>query len=99
MDEDGPDLVLARYLHAIRDVSQHQFIHCDGAVKAYTREGYPRVAEQFAARGRGLHYRKVFRMDGKIETDHWSQVAALWFRGNQLVVEYLSGLGEAVPQT
>jgi hypothetical protein len=91
VDENESGLVLARYLHAIRDVSQHRFIHCDGAVKAYSREGYPRVAEQFANRGKGLHYRKVFRMDGDIQTDHWSQVAALWFRGNQLVPEYLGG--------
>lgn len=97
VDDDGADLVLARYLHAIRDTSQRRFVHCDGAVKAYKREGYPRVAEQFAGRGKGHHYRKVFRMDGEIQTDHWSNVAALWFRGNRLVLEYLSGLGQAEP--
>lgn len=64
-------------------------------VKAFERENYPRVVEQFANRGKGRWYRKVFRMDGEIETDQWSQVTALWFRGNKLVLEYLSGLGSA----
>lgn len=93
VDDDQGDLVLVRYLHAIRDTSRKAFIHCDGAVKAYAREGYPRVAGQFAFRGKSSKYRKVFRIDGEIETDEWSHVVALWFRGNNLVVEYLSSLG------
>lgn len=87
----GP--VLVRYLHAIRDTNAHHFIHCDGAVKAYDRSSYPRSIDAFAARGKGLHYRKVFRLDGEIDTEAWSWVTSLWFRGNQLVLEYLAGLG------
>lgn len=90
---DEPGLVLARYLHAIRDTSRGVFIHCDGAVKGYEPSLYPRTVNDFASRGRSDQYRKVFRLDGEIQTDEWSRLAALWFRGNRLVLEYLSGLG------
>jgi hypothetical protein len=90
---DESDLVLARYLHAIRDTSRRVFIHCDGAVKGYQPHLYPRAVNDFASRGRSDRYRKVFRLDGEIQTYDWSRVASLWFRGNRLVLEYLSGLG------
>ena len=37
-------------------------------------------------------YRKVFRLDGDIETDAWSDIAARWFRGNRLMTEFLNSL-------
>lgn len=90
---DEEDLVLTRYLHAIRDTSRKVFVHCDGAVKGYQPDSYPRTVKDFASRGKSDRYRKVFRLDGDIETDDWARVASLWFRGNRLVLEYLSGLG------
>ncbi|MEA3075283.1 MAG: hypothetical protein QOF60_191 [Actinomycetota bacterium] len=87
------DRVLVRYLHAIRDTQRRCFIHCDGAVKAYEAATYPTTVADFPDRGRSARYRKVFRLDGTIATDDWSLVTALWFRGNTLIVEYLSGVG------
>jgi len=55
-------------------------------------ETYPTTAADFPRRGRSTRYRKVFRLDGTISTDDWSLVASLWFRGNQLILEYLGGL-------
>jgi hypothetical protein len=98
VNNDESDLVLARYLHAIRDTSRQVFVHCDGAVKGYQRDRYPRTVNGFADRGRSDRYRKVFRLDGEIQTDDWSRVASLWFRGNQLVLEYLAGLGTGQPR-
>lgn len=92
VDEEAHDLVLVRYLHAIRDTTQKAFIHCDGAVKAYEAAGYPADLSEFRHRGRGLHYRKVFRLDGELDAEAWSHLTALWFRGNPLVLEYLAGL-------
>lgn len=88
--DDGGSLVLARYLHAIRDTEARTFIHCDGAVKAYERSTYPRALADFAGRGKGRHYRKVFRLDGSFPVETWSAAAAQWFRGNRLILEYLS---------
>lgn len=85
--------VLARYLHAIRDVSKKAFVHCDGAVKAYDARAYPRSQQEFRDRGRGVHYRKVFRVDGEFPAPVWSTLLSDWFRGNRLVLEYLAQVG------
>jgi hypothetical protein len=37
-------------------------------------------------------YRKVFRIDGSIESQEWSHIVATWFRHNKLAIEYLRGL-------
>jgi hypothetical protein len=87
-------LRLLRYLHAIRDIERGVFIHCDGAVRAYTPERYETRAAKNYMTGRESagRYRKVFRLDGAIETDVWSSIAARWFRGNRLMKEYLDSL-------
>ncbi|MCY4129724.1 MAG: hypothetical protein OXG15_10870 [Gammaproteobacteria bacterium] len=86
------DPILARYLHSIRDTAQRVFIHCDGAVKGYDLAGYPQTTTDFVKRGKSPYYRKVFRLDGRILTHDWSEIVAQWFRGNALVLEYLSAL-------
>lgn len=88
---------ILRYLHAIRDVDRGTFIHCDGAVRAYTPEKYAlRCSKEFVTgRESASRYRKVFRLDGSIATDAWSNIAAGWFRGNRLMTEYLQSLSSA----
>lgn len=87
-------LRLLRYLHAIRDIKRAIFIYCDGTVRAYTHEQYEvRAAKDYlTGRESAGRYRKVFRLDGDIETNAWSSIAARWFRGNRLVQEYLDSL-------
>lgn len=80
--------VFARYLHAIRDTDQGAFVHCDGAVKAFAADSYPRTAQGFKQRGKGDHYRKLFRVDGEFPASAWSELACSWFRGNRLINEY-----------
>lgn len=89
-------LRLLRYLHAIRDIERGVFIHCDGAVRAYTDEQYgARAAKEYlTGRESAGRYRKVFRLDGEIETNQWSDIAARWFRGNALMGEYLKSLSD-----
>lgn len=65
--------------------------------KAYDRAVYPTDLGDFPRRGKGLHYRKVFRLDGRLSANEWSHVTALWFSGNGLVLEYLTGLTKADP--
>ena len=70
------DYRLLRYLHSIRDIENHTFIHCDGAVRVYNDE-------EFRAR-RGV--------DGSISTNEWSDIVAKWFRHDNLAGEYLATL-------
>jgi hypothetical protein len=87
-------LRLMRYLHAIRDIDRGVFIHCDGAVRAYTYKQYEARAAKDYMTGRESagRYRKVFRLDGVIATDAWSNIAAQWLRGTRLMKEYLDSL-------
>ena len=89
------DFQLVRYLHAERDLERHLFTHMDGAVRFYERGSYEErlslrwpSSELGAPAGR----RKVFRADGDISTAQWSDLVALWFRGNHLVLEALATL-------
>lgn len=91
--EAGNPRVLARYLHAIRDTTKKTFIHCDGAVKGFDADRYPRTQQEFRARGKGDHYRKLFRVDGAFPAEVWSELACSWFRGNRLILEYFAEPG------
>lgn len=85
---------LCRYLHAIRDIERKVFIHCDGAVRMYEDATFAaRGGEAMPTATNADRYRKVFRIDGSIETQEWSHIVAKWFRHNQLAFEYLGGLG------
>ncbi len=86
--------VLVRYMHSIRDVRQHAFIHADGGVRGYLPETYAgRRAQRGVSAGANPEvYRKVWRLDGNIVTGTWSHLVARWFRGNRLVLEYLGDL-------
>jgi hypothetical protein len=89
------DYQLVRYAHAIRDIERHAFIHLDGAVRYYTSQAYEsrrqgRWAQKEDQQPTGR--RKVFRVDGELDTAAWTDLVALWFHGNQLVVEALAGL-------
>jgi hypothetical protein len=82
-----------RYLHSIRDIRNHAFTHCDGAVRAYDAEGFSkRRAEDMPAGTQAAKYRKVFRVDGSISTGEWSDIVAKWFRHDHLAGEYLETL-------
>mgnify|MGYP003451853302 CR=1 len=86
----GAEWVFARYLHAIRDTEKRVFVHCDGAVKAFEADQYPRDLSGFKHRGKGNRYRKLFRVDGEFSSSAWSELACSWFRGNDLISEYFS---------
>lgn len=94
--EPGGEWVLARYLHAIRDTTKQAFIHCDGAVKAFAADSYPKTQKDFSARGKGDRYRKLFRVDGEFPASVWSELACSWFRGNALLLEYFGDARDPV---
>ena len=92
--EPESEWVFARYLHAIRDTTKREFTHCDGAVKAYASDRYPRTQHDFKNRGKGDRYRKLFRIDGNFPAAVWSDLACSWFRGNRLINEYFDDASE-----
>lgn len=88
-------LVMLRYLHAIRDLGIRRFTHVDGAVRGYRPETYERRAAEPSGLGPKVEpdaYRKLWRIDGAISTDDWSNMVARWYRHNELALEYLAQL-------
>ena len=86
---------LVRYVHAQRDIERHSFVHLDGAVRFYGPQAYEaRRAARWptADRQQPAGRRKVFRVDGDMDAATWSELVALWFRGNELVREALQAL-------
>jgi hypothetical protein len=91
------ELVLVRYVHSIRDIQAHAFIHLDGAVKIYRRNQYAqRHATMMPNELKAWKKIKVFRIDADVEKgqaisdNEWSRLIGLFFQENTLVAEYLN---------
>lgn len=78
-----------RELHAERDTLTHAFTHVDGKVKHYPAETY-RVDRHHprADAGPHSHSRKLWRVDGHLTDEQWSELVGLHFRHNELVAEH-----------
>jgi hypothetical protein len=90
VSEAHGEYVLNRYVHAERDMKRGVFRHCDGAVKIYLRDQYEqRVDPERRLPDKSSHRKlKVFRIDGEIDAEVWINLTLLFFRGNELVLEY-----------
>jgi hypothetical protein len=78
-----------RYIHAERDMTKRTFCHFDGAAKVYAQNAYlPRVEKTMPNNSRPSSYVKLFRIDGAIELDAWLSLVSMFFKGNEMVVEY-----------
>lgn len=87
----------ARYIHAEFDVRDGAFRHFDGAVQYFTESEYLgrrdsdfnhnlKDREQIKARSR-----KLFKLNGRIETEQWVELCSHFLAGNPLMFEYFTG--------
>jgi len=84
-----PGPVTNRYLHSLRNTIAHRFVHVDGAIKSYDRAHYlPEISWPTADKGTVVHYRKMWRVEGKVDDAIWGRLVGNFFRGNELVIEY-----------
>jgi|SRR5262245_9670335 len=80
-----------RYLHAERDTGRGVLRHFDGAIKVYRKEDYAeRVSTHLPAPARAFLKPKLFRIDGDIEVQKWIDLASLFMKGNEMVIEYFN---------
>lgn len=78
-----------RYLHAERDVIEKVFRHLDGAAKVYeTVDHVIRVTQQMPRNTKAGKYQKLFRIDGAIYLEDWLNLVSMFYKGNEMVVEY-----------
>jgi hypothetical protein len=84
--QDDKPWFINRYVHSIRDMAAHSFVHLDGAVKLFDKANYDPYKRR--SKRAALHYKKLFRIDGVISDDDWMQLVAHYLRGNDHVHEY-----------
>lgn len=77
-----------RYVHSIRDMQRRTFVHLDGAVKLFAKQGYEPTPAKPRPNRSALHYKKLFRVDGDIPEDDWMQLVAHFFKSNDHIHEY-----------
>lgn len=78
-----------RYIHSIFNKENNEFFHFDGAIRSYDMESMlDRVGKDFLEYGRKAHYKKLFRVDGKIELNIWKSLITHYLQGNPLIYEY-----------
>lgn len=87
--------ILNRYVHSIRNTKVKSFIHLDGAMKAFPKEGYFATINDPEAEQGKERYRKMFRVDGNIPDEEWAPLISQFFRANELIIEYF---GEIVDE-
>jgi len=81
--------VCNRELHAERDTRARAFRHVDGKVRRYPARTYGiDHAHPRGDAGPHSHSRKLWRVDGPMTDDQWSELVGLHFRNNELVPEH-----------
>jgi len=82
-------LTINRYVHSYRDLATRAFVHLDGACKVYSEDQLePRLNTRMPDVPRARQKPKLFRIDGKVALESWSELICFFFRGNPLILEY-----------
>jgi hypothetical protein len=87
--EENSARVKTRYIHTIRDVTRHTFVHLDGAIRWYSHENYlRRFDDKLSNHPNADGYFKLFRIDGELSDQDWLDLIANYYSGNELIHEY-----------
>jgi hypothetical protein len=85
------DFYGCRYIHSIYDTNKSTFVHFDGAIRGYDSDLYfERIDKKMTEFGRRSQYKKLFRMDGKIEINDWKSLITHYMQSNPLIYEYFN---------
>jgi hypothetical protein len=80
---------LNKYVHSERDVKLKRLRHCDGAVKVYLKDDYEnRLSTYLPKELKSFKKIKLFRIDGDIGIDEWIALLSMFFKGNEMIMEY-----------
>lgn len=82
-----------RYVHSIIKLNEEKPFHLDGAIKEYDVKGYmDRIDKKITDKvDSNVKYKKLWRLDGKIEVDLWKDLISSFYYENKLVGEYFGG--------
>lgn len=94
---DGEEYYPARYLHAEFDTATNEFRHFDGAMQYLTEPEYrQRRNSDFNYNAKNRHQiksrsKKLFKFNGPLSTERWSDLCCHFFADNPLMFEYFTG--------
>jgi hypothetical protein len=89
LDGSNDNWHINRYVHAERDMNAQTFRLFDGAAKVYAHHGYNnRINSTMPNNPRPNYYVKLFRIDGSIDLEPWLSLVSMFYKGNEMIVEY-----------
>lgn len=97
IEYDDDILHPARYIHAEYNLTKGCFTHMDGAIHMYDDTDYHKRVHSdinhndksdFQIKGKS---KKLFRIDGEIEQEDWSNLCCHFMTKNPLMIEYFTG--------
>lgn len=82
-----------RYVHSIIKIDEEKPFHLDGAIIEYDVKAYMyRIDKKITDKvDNNVQYKKLWRLDGKIEVDLWKDLISSFYYENKLVGEYFGG--------
>lgn len=85
-----------RYAHAEYSADAAAITHFDGAIRAYEGAQYlARFEASIDRAGKQSDYSKLFRFDGVLPVSDWKRLLSDYYRGNNLIPEYLGAPADA----
>lgn len=80
-----------RYVHSERDVTNQILRHFDGQVKIYLQDTYAKRFDSNMPKEPKCHKKiKLFRIDGDISVDDWTELLSHFFKGNEMIIKYFN---------
>ena len=88
-DYSFDDYYFNKYVHSQRDIDSKITMHLDGSVKVYLKDRYEKRFDSNIPNEDKCHKKiKLWRIDGDIELDEWSELISLFYKGNEMIIEY-----------
>lgn len=80
-----------KYVHSDRNIEHKVTRHIDGAAKVYLKDNYPnRISTHMPTEFKCHKKIKLWRIDGGIDLDSWIQLTSLFYKGNEMIIEYFN---------
>ena len=96
--QKGTESYNCRYVHSRLDANGC-IDHLDGAIRSYCEESMiTRMDKKLDEVDHDAEYKKLWRIDGKMDLVIWKELITHYFRDNTLVGEYLGGRDENFEQ-
>jgi len=93
MRRASPEFRPSRYFHAVIDRKSESIVHCDGALRLFSRdEANDRTAIHVSDAGKIGTRVKLFQIDAKLDSQTWATLFQSFFVWNRDIETFSAGL-------